>query len=159
MESKASLKTQKVRVLKTGVAKHVRMATSTAVVAKDLGSRLAVLEASMNSRLVSLNGRLVAAERAYHALDANHVRLVGHLDIYAGQLAANEAKVTERLGAMEAAHRSELQAQDAALKTKLNTVESLFVATCAHRRQLSQALSRRPLRSYARAWTRWQQTS
>ena len=126
MENKEGPKAQKFRVLKTGAAKYSRIATAT--VAKDLGSRLAALETAVSSRMATLNGRLVAAERAYHALDANHVRLVGHLDIYAGQLAANEAKMTERLGAMEAAHSRELQAQDVALQAKLGTVETLFVA-------------------------------
>ena len=108
--------------------------------AKDLGSRLAALETAVSSRMATLNGRLVAAERAYHALDANHVRLVGHLDIYAGQLAANEAKMTERLGAMEAAHSRELQAQDVALQAKLGTVETLFVACDAALKGLQQDL-------------------
>ena len=150
MESKESLKTKTLRVLKTGVTKRgllipLKNISNRQVhqTAKDLGSRLDALEALMSSRVVSLNGRLVAVERAYHALDAkveSTSQLAGHLDIYAGQFAANEAKVAERISAMEAAHRSELQAQDAALQTKLNTVEKLFVACDAALKSLQQDL-------------------
>ena len=89
------------------------------------------------------DGRLVAVERAYHALEAKvetTSQLAGHLDLHAGQLATNEAKTAERLSAMEAAHRSELLAQDAALQAKLSTVEKLFVACDAAIKGLQQDL-------------------
>ena len=150
MEDKEGTTTRKFRVLKTGVTKRGILIPlknpknlQAHQAAKDLGSRMDALEAVTSSRAVSLNGRLMAVERAYHALEAkvdSTSQLAGHLDLYAGQLANNEAKTAERLSAMEAAHRSELLAQDAALQAKLSTVEKLFVASDAALKSLQQDL-------------------